>query len=293
MSKYIILGHENPDVDSIVSGYIYQNYLNRCNVDAEFIIPDETIEEDTLEICRNFHLEPTKFQKTLQYDKDTKFILVDHHKRDGIGEIALIFDHHPSINSPDDETCLNEALSSTASLIVQGYEPYYSIHEIELACLATMVDTASFHSTKSRQQDIDWVRRMCEEKSLDYDKLFEAGLSLNNLDNPEEAMLHGLKKHNINGHRIESSTIHINHINKHWKDLTEIVNLLGEYVTENDLDMFVFIAHDMANFEDMVYYIDKNGFKRRKFDEYTSRGTTIIPELEQTLSEKPKQKEKK
>lgn len=29
MQKYIILGHENPDVDSIISGYIYQNYLNR------------------------------------------------------------------------------------------------------------------------------------------------------------------------------------------------------------------------------------------------------------------------
>ena len=36
MQKYIILGHENPDVDSIVSGYIYQNYLRRRNIDAEF-----------------------------------------------------------------------------------------------------------------------------------------------------------------------------------------------------------------------------------------------------------------
>ena len=293
MQKYIILGHENPDVDSIVSGYIYQSYLNRHNIDAKFIIPDETIEEDTLEICRKFHLEPTQFQEKLEYNSDTKFILVDHHKRDNIGEIAMIFDHHPSISSPNDETCINEAISSTACLIVKGFESYFSIHEIELACLATMVDTASFHSTKTRPQDMDWVRKMCEEKKLDYNKLFEAGLTINHLENKEEAMLHGLKRHNINGHIIESSTIHLKDLNKHWKDLTEIVNLLGEYVTTNNLDMFVFIAHDMTNFEDMVYYIDKNGFKRRKFDEYTSRGTTIIPELEQTLAKKPKQKEKK
>ena len=43
MQKYIILGHENPDVDSIVSGYIYQNYLRRRNIDADFIIPLNTV----------------------------------------------------------------------------------------------------------------------------------------------------------------------------------------------------------------------------------------------------------
>ena len=55
MKKYIILGHKNPDVDSIVSGYIYQNYLRRRNINAEFIIPEEHIDDDTLEICRKFH----------------------------------------------------------------------------------------------------------------------------------------------------------------------------------------------------------------------------------------------
>ena len=69
MKKYIILGHEHPDVDSIVSGYIYQNYLRRRNINAEFIIPDKKINEDTLEICRSFNLGPTDFQKTLDYDE--------------------------------------------------------------------------------------------------------------------------------------------------------------------------------------------------------------------------------
>ena len=286
MQKYIILGHENPDVDSIVSGYIYQNYLQRRNIDAEFIIPDTEIEQDTLEICRRFNLEPTKFQKPLQYDEKTKFILLDHHIREGIGEVSLIVDHHPDNNEPETENTINEPASSTSCLIVQGNEPFYSIHEIELACMAAMVDTAAFHSTKSKPWDLDWVQRMCEEKNLDYNKIYEAGLTLNSLDNPEEAMLHGLKRHNVNGNNVESSTVHISNIKKHWKQINEIVALLQVYLLEQNLDYFIFIIHDMEVFESWVYQIDKNGFTRKKYDEYTARGSTIIPELQEKLPHK-------
>ena len=292
MSKYIILPHENPDVDSIVSGYIYQNYLNRRNIDATFIIPDEHIDEDTLEICRKFNLEPTKFQKKLEYDEKTKFILVDHHNRKNIGEVSLIIDHHEDEHEPDTDNCINEPSSSTSCLIVQRNEPFYSIHEIELACMAAMVDTASFHSTKAKPWDLDWVQRMAEEYNLDYNKIYEAGLSINDISNPEEAMFHGLKKHEIHGHKVESSTIHVNGMQNNWKKINEIVNHLQEHVLNTELDYFLFIIHDMQEFSTWLYTIDKNGFTRKKYHEYTSRGTTIIPELEEDLSYTPKQKVK-
>ena len=43
---YIILGHQNPDVDSIVSGYLLEQYLNRCGYVSKFMIPDSVIEEE-------------------------------------------------------------------------------------------------------------------------------------------------------------------------------------------------------------------------------------------------------
>ena len=290
MQKYIILGHENPDVDSIVSGYIYQNYLNRRNIDAEFVIPDEKIDEDTLEICRRFHLEPTKFQKPLEYDDQTKFILVDHHNRKNIGEVSLIIDHHLDEHEPDTDNCINEPSSSTSCLIVQRNEPFYSIHEIELACMAAMVDTASFHSTKGNEWDLDWIQRMVEEKNLDYNKIYEAGLTVNDISNPEEVMLHGLKNHSIHGHEVQSSTIHVNGMKQNWNQINKILELLQKYMTSSELDYFLFIIHDMQKFESWVYTLDKNGFTRKKYDEYTSRGTTIIPELEEQLRYTPKQK---
>lgn len=292
MSKYIILGHENPDVDSIVSGYIYQNYLNRRNIDAEFIIPDEKIDDDTLEICRRFNLEPTEFQKPLEYDDKTKFILVDHHNRKNIGKVELIIDHHEDEHEPDTDNCIIEPASSTSCLIVQRNEPFYSIHEIELACMAAMVDTASFHSTKGKEWDLDWIQQMVEEKNLDYNKLYEAGLTVNDISNTEEAMFHGLKNHSIHGHQVQSSTVHVNGMHNNWKKINEIVKKLQDYVLEANLDYFLFIIHDMENFESWLYTLDKNGFTRKKYHEYTSRGTTIIPELEEQLRYTPKQKVK-
>ena len=290
MTKYIILGHKNPDVDSIVSGYIYQNYLRRRNIEAEFIIPDEHIDDDTLEICRKFHLEPTDFQKPLEYDKDTKFILVDHHNRKELPNVELIIDHHFDEHEPDTENNVIEPSSSTSCLIVQGNEPYYSIHEIELACMAAMVDTASFHSTKSCEWDLGWIMRMVEEKNLDFDNLFEAGLSINDISNPKAVMLNNLKKYEIHGHNVESNSIHVNGMKNNWKNINEMVRLLQDYTLEKDLDYFLFIIHDMDKFETWLYTIDKFGYMRKKYQEYTSRGTTIIPEFTENLKYTPKLK---
>lgn len=290
MTKYIILGHKNPDVDSIVSGYIYQNYLRRRNINAEFVIPDEHIDDDTLEICRRFHLEPTEFQKPLEYDKNTKFILVDHHNRKELPNVDLIIDHHFDEHEPDTSNCVIEPSSSTSCLIVQGNEPYYSIHEIELACMAAMVDTASFHSTKSCKWDLDWIMRMVEEKNLDFDSLYEAGLTINDISNPQAAMFNSLKKYEIHGHDVESSSIHVNGMHNNWKNINEIVKLLQDYTLENDIDYFLFIIHDMDKFETWLYTIDKFGYMRKKYQEYTSRGTTIIPEFTEDLKYTPKQK---
>ena len=158
--------------------------------------------------------------------------------------------------------------------------------------MAAMVDTASFHSTKAKPWDLDWVQRMTEEYNLDYNKIYEAGLSINDISNPEEAMFHGLKKHEIHGHKVESSTIHVNGMQNNWKKINEIVNHLQEHVLNTELDYFLFIIHDMQEFSTWLYTIDKNGFTRKKYHEYTSRGTTIIPELEEDLSYTPKQKVK-
>ena len=83
LSKYIILGHENPDVDSIISGYLLEKLMLSKGFKAEFIIPDKKIDLESLTICSNFGLNIKEYgyQKDLPETREYKYLLVDHHIR--------------------------------------------------------------------------------------------------------------------------------------------------------------------------------------------------------------------
>ena len=53
MDNYIILGHENPDVDSIVSGYLLEKIMIKLGYNASFLIPDRAIEKETIDSKKN------------------------------------------------------------------------------------------------------------------------------------------------------------------------------------------------------------------------------------------------
>lgn len=152
MAEFIILGHENPDVDSIISGVLYESYLKKLGWDVEFVIPDSVLEEENVSICQQYGLNHYDYQKTLIFDENTKFILVDHYKHKHIKNIIEIIDHHPTAENIEVSHYINQKASSTSCFIVQGKEDYFSKHEIELAIVAAMVGTASFHSTKTRKK---------------------------------------------------------------------------------------------------------------------------------------------
>ena len=280
MEKYIILGHENPDIDSIISGVIYENYLRRKGHRVEFIIPDQALDEDTINLCLKYSLNPKLYQRELTYNKETKFILLDHYKRENIGEVVQIIDHHPTTEQPNVKNYINKSSSSTTCLLVRGNESDYTEREIELACLAAMVDTASFNSTKSTLGDRLWVISMCNKYGFDINELYEDGLCLTNINNIEKASFNGLKKYNYNGYNIESSYIQIKNITEQKEKIIEMIETIKNYKTEKDLEKFIFIVHDMEAFKTTTYEIGETDVTTKNYPQYTSRGNTIMPEIE-------------
>ena len=100
-----------------------------------------------------------KFQGSLPDLKNQKYILVDHHERDVVGDVVAVLDHHPTSKDIVLPYYRNERFSSTACMIVEDNENSFTKEEIELAVLATMIDTVSFHSSKTVDRDISWVER--------------------------------------------------------------------------------------------------------------------------------------
>ena len=284
MGKIIILGHENPDVDSIVSGYLLQKIMKKKGYSSEFVIPDNKIEQATLDICRKNRLEPTKFMRKIDLENpESKYILVDHNERELGGKIVCIIDHHPTDKEPDIDNYYNQKISSTACYICQGNEDLLTKEDLRLAIIATMVDTASFHSTKGRKEDKEWVLNICDSHDLNYAELYKEGLCLTSLENIKEVSLNGIKKYNYDGKKVESSYIQIENPSLEENKINQIINILKKYVVIEGIDAFVFIIHDMTKFKTMYFLITKDKIENRYYEMYTSRGNTIMPEVKRLL----------
>lgn len=283
---YIILGHQNPDVDSIVSGYLLEQYLNRCGYVSKFMIPDSVIDEENLRVCRKYDLDPMEFQGSLPDLKNQKYILVDHHERDVVGEVVAVLDHHPTSKDIVLPYYRNERFSSTACMIVEDNENSFTKEEIELAVLATMIDTVSFHSSKTVDRDISWVERMVEKYQFDFSKLYDDGLCLTDISNPTSFLTHGLKEYHFGDKNVAASYVSLLYPEQISERLSSVFPLLQNYVSDHDLELFAFIINDMTEFQSSVYYVTSSDVVKRDFDHFVSRGNEIIPEIEKKLLKK-------
>ena len=283
---YVILGHKNPDVDSIVSGFLLERYMNKCGYSAKFIIPDQVIDEENLVICRNYGLDPVKFQGELPDRDDQKYILVDHYERDVVGEVVAVLDHHPTSKDIVLPYYCNERASSTACMIVEDKEEYFTKEEIGLAVLATMVDTVSFHSTKTRDKDVTWVKKMADKYQFNYSELYEGGLCLTDISSVSDFLTHGLKEYQFGDKKVAASYVSVLHPEQISEMLSDVFPLLQNYASCHDLELFTLIINDMTKFQSSVYYVTSLDVIKREFNHFVSRGSEIIPEIEKKLLKK-------
>ena len=290
MDKYIILGHENPDNDSIVSGYILEKIMKQRGYNVEFIIPDEVISDENIMLAAYVGIDPTSFQKQLPEDSSIKYILVDHHERNVPGEIVAIIDHHPTDKDINTKYYQNERACSTSCIIGKAFTRYLSLDDIKAVCLSAMVDTAAFHSNKTTVSDYLWIKSMCSKFNFNYEEMLTTSMCPTDITNLQSAALNGLKKHNIHNHKIASSFLHLPSPSENKEEIKEMISYLQEYIEEEQYDIFAFIVHDITNFKSSLYKIRKDSIETKEYDEYTSRGTRIIPELTEELKTYQKKK---
>ena len=79
--KYVILGHENPDVDSLVSGYLLEKIMKKMGYDVSFCVPDKELSLESEKICTKYKLNPRKYMVD-NLEEDAKYILRNKEKEE-------------------------------------------------------------------------------------------------------------------------------------------------------------------------------------------------------------------
>lgn len=281
--RIVILGHKNPDVDSIISGYLLTSYLRYKRYNVEYVIPDSKVDEEVVKILNNFGINIENFSGNIL--KDDKLILVDHYETVFNNEVIAVIDHHPTIREFNYPIYINRKYPSTTKLVYdlinKENSKYVSCRFIELVLVGLAVDTCSFRSSKSTKEDKEWFFAMCDKYELDKDFILSVGDCITDLTDLYKASTHGYKSYNYFGKDISTSYIQVYDISE--EELEAIINNIKDNLMKNSLRMWVFIYINLKELKSKVYKIEKNSIEVLEYDFMVSRAVDIMPKIEKEM----------
>lgn len=177
MAQIYVVGHKNPDNDSIMAAYTYANLKNMTDADNEYVAVrlGEMPAESTM-IFDEFGIEPPALIQSV--GEGDKVILVDHNEIgqavDGIenAEVVEIIDHHriADVSTSAPITFINLPWGSTTSIITKLYESYGIATDRQVAaCLlaAILTDTVILKSPTACDIDAEHVESLAKIVGVD------------------------------------------------------------------------------------------------------------------------------
>ena len=152
--EVFVLGHKNPDADSIISSYILSRILKRLGANAHFAVLSEQYEycKSDIKLIDNF----IKEEPVIVDDINNKlFVLVDHNNLEGLSTDNVIgaIDHH--IMTGEVYDTLEIEYASTGLLIYDLFKDMYEFtaEEKELIGLSVLADTDYLCSSRFTEED--------------------------------------------------------------------------------------------------------------------------------------------
>lgn len=152
--EVFVLGHKNPDADSIISSYILSRILKRLGANAHFAVLSEQYEycKSDIKLVNNF----IKEEPVIVDDINNKlFVLVDHNNLEGLSTNNVIgaIDHH--IMTGEVYDTLEIEYASTGLLIYDLFKNMYEFtaEEKELIGLSVLADTDYLCSSRFTEED--------------------------------------------------------------------------------------------------------------------------------------------
>lgn len=149
-----VLGHKNPDADSIISSYILSNVLKRLGAKAQFAVLSEDYNycKSDIKLITDY----VKEKPVIIDDIDNKlFVLVDHNNLEGLSKDNVLgaIDHH--IITGEVYDTLEIEYASTCLLIYDLFKDKYEFSDNEkgLIALSVLADTDYLCSSRFTIED--------------------------------------------------------------------------------------------------------------------------------------------
>lgn len=259
MSKVFVLGHKNPDTDSICSAIAYAHLKKETGMDAEAIRLGEPNNE-TLYALEQFKAATPRLVERAAGEVE-QVILVDHNERQqsisDIDEVQVIevIDHHRIANfeTADPLYFRAEPVGCTATILLKLYKEQGVTVPAGIAGLmlsAIISDSLLFKSPTCTEQDIQAAKELADIAGVDAEEyglaMLKAGADLSN-KTLEDLISLDSKEFEAGGHRFEVAQVNAIDVAEVLGRQAELEVLLGNVVAQKGLDLFVFAVTDILN----------------------------------------------
>ena len=308
MSNVLVLGHKNPDTDSICSAISYAYLKKQLGMQAEAIRLGDANNE-TLYALEQFKFEQPRLVEKVAAEA-SQVILVDHNERQQSAidiqdvQILEVVDHHRIANfeTVDPLYFRAEPVGCTATIILKLFKENGVAVPADIAGLmlsAIISDSLLFKSPTCTEQDLQAARELAEIANVDAAEyglaMLKAGADLSN-KTLEDLMSLDSKEFEANEHRFEVAQVNAIDVNEVISRQKELEVLMNEKIARKNLDLFAFVVTDILNNDSVAIilgrkaYIIEGAFKASVVDNrvllpgVVSRKKQIIPVITEALS---------
>ena len=278
-----IIGHDNIDVDSALSGILLSKLLDFLNINNKFYILEEVKEDETYNIIKDLiEIDLKNWQG--EDKEDRNLFLVDHYKTTHEGNVIGIIDHHPTKQENKYDFTYVRNSCATAYIIYEMMEAVnfpIGKEEAKMIIVAMMVDTISFRSSKTIKEEVQRAKILAETYGLDYEYLEKQGLCLTPIDklNIQQIISNGQKWYNYSHKKIGSMYLQLYGMPKK-EQIEEWINALKIKLNETCSDMLVLVIFETKSNKTYEYQIMSDCIKETVSIGILSRGKNIMPVIE-------------
>lgn len=281
--RLVITGHDDPDVDSVISCVLMKRLLASWQIDAEIILSTPA-DRQSHRVMARFGFSPDEWLgKTTAEDG---LILVDHHQPLHAGVVLACVDHHATPCPPQYPYTQIEACGACAAMVLrlmQEAEAPVSDEDTALAVTAMYLDTIALRSTKVLESEIIWAKAQVERLCMDESWLLGEGMKLENMAlPPQELARRGRKTYRYGRHKVVSTYVQTDAMTP--DRLNAILDTIREEIQREEAVLWVFLVHDPIAQRTMEYDVSADG-SVCVIDHgcLASRGKDVMPRVEQMI----------
>jgi PncC family amidohydrolase len=280
-----IIGHDNIDVDAVLSGVLLTRLLQYLNIKANFAILQPIQKNDTYQIISKLTDIKMEDYETLEENELRTLFLIDHYETKHSGQIIGCIDHHPTEEENTYEFSYVRNCTAVAymiyELMVAANYPL-TAEDVKLVIIAMMVDTTSFRSSKTIPEEVKSAKILAKKYNLDYDYLEQCSLCLTPIEKMDidEITSNGQKEHNYNGHKVKSAYLQLYDVPNDAVINKWLAYLNSKVKDKAEAELIVFIILDIKLNITYEYQVKSNYIKKIIHDGILSRGKDIMSKIE-------------